>query len=94
MVNENFQTMEDSLAMSRGLTVIHDGVVRNRRGNWREEYDPKKALERDPMMKLKAFMAKSKFRMIDLFKEFDKDGSMSVTKDEFFKGLKVDIFVK
>ncbi|KAL8594491.1 hypothetical protein ACOMHN_024936 [Nucella lapillus] len=40
-----------------------------------------------PMMKVMAYIDKNNMRLVDFFNKFDKDGSMSVTHDEFRQGL-------
>lgn len=42
-----------------------------------------------PMMKLASYIEKHDLRMIDFFNKFDKDGSMSVTHEEFVEGIEV-----
>ena len=37
---------------------------------------------------LKEYVEKKKYRLVDLFRQLDKDGSMSVTRDELRDGLK------
>ncbi|KAK7487894.1 hypothetical protein BaRGS_00020795 [Batillaria attramentaria] len=41
----------------------------------------------DPMNKLMAYVDKHNLRIVDFFNKFDKDGSMSVSYDEFKQGL-------
>jgi hypothetical protein len=41
------------------------------------------------MTKLKEWVEGAGYRLIDLFKRFDKDGSMSISRDEFVKGIRV-----
>ena len=43
----------------------------------------------DPMMVLMEFMRIKNFRLIDLFKSLDADGSHSLTRKEFKDGLLV-----
>ncbi|XP_025089083.1 leucine-rich repeat-containing protein 74B-like isoform X2 [Pomacea canaliculata] len=40
-----------------------------------------------PMVKLMTYINKNNIRLVDFFNKFDKDGSMSVTPDEFYQGL-------
>lgn len=40
------------------------------------------------MTKLKNFAKKKKFRLVDLFRQFDKDSSWSVSHEEFRLGIK------
>lgn len=44
---------------------------------------------RNPLSILKEYIAVKGLRLIDLFKQFDKDGSGSVSRVEFIQGLKV-----
>lgn len=41
----------------------------------------------NPVFKLRNFIEKHHIKLIDFFNKFDKDGSMSVTRDEFKKGI-------
>ena len=51
---------------------------------------PKKPKARvHPMVKLKNYVEKSNLRLIDFFNRFDKDKSMSVTREEFAQGIEV-----
>ena len=45
---------------------------------------------RNPLYILEEYIALKNYRMIDLFKQFDRDGSGSVSKDEFIAGLRVN----
>ena len=47
-----------------------------------------------PILKLKNYMDKHKIKLIDFFNKFDKDGSLSVSREEFLMGLTVKIFAK
>ena len=46
----------------------------------------------DPMMVLMEFMRIRNFRLIDLFKSLDSDGSHSLTRKEFKEGLQASIY--
>ena len=38
---------------------------------------------------LKRHIKVNNYRLLDLFKEFDKDGNMQISRDEFYKGIEV-----
>ena len=44
-------------------------------------------MNQDPVQALYEYMSEKAYRVIDLFKRFDADRSMSVTREEFAKGL-------
>ena len=43
-------------------------------------------------VRLQNYIQKQNLRMIDFFNQFDKDGSMSVTREEFAQGLEVFLY--
>ena len=53
------------------------------------DVDPLDEFENDPMTKLKRYAEKNKLRLVDLFRQFDRDGSWSVDRDEFITGVRV-----
>ena len=42
-----------------------------------------------PILKLRNYIERHRIRLIDFFNKFDKDGSMSVSREEFRSGLVV-----
>jgi hypothetical protein len=42
-----------------------------------------------PIVKLRNYLEKHHLKLIDFFSKFDKDGSLTVTKEEFRSGLAV-----
>ena len=44
-----------------------------------------------PIVKLRNYFEKYHIKLIDFFTQFDKDGSMSVTREEFKAGISVNI---
>ena len=51
---------------------------------------PKKPkIKLHPMIKLRNFITKNNLRLQDVFAQWDKDNSMSVTHDEFTQGITV-----
>ncbi|KAL5008063.1 hypothetical protein ScPMuIL_013644 [Solemya velum] len=85
-VTPEFHELQYQLESERIFKVTHGCSIRSQ--NEREPEDPLDAFKRDPMSKLKQYVAEAGYRLIDLFKDMDKDGSMSVSKDEFVKGIK------
>jgi Ca2+-binding EF-hand superfamily protein len=74
------------------INVAHNfvGVIMDKE-NIAEGAD-KEVLEtfrRNPYEKLKKYVKSAGYRLIDLFKDFDKDGSETITTEEFTKGLEV-----
>jgi len=48
---------------------------------------------REPITILKQHITQQGLRLIDFFKQLDKDGSGSISRDEFVFGLKVNTYV-
>lgn len=53
------------------------------------EIQSRESFQRDPYGKLKNYCRKAGYRLIDLFKDLDKDGSMTISETELIYGLKV-----
>lgn len=51
----------------------------------------KKVLMNNPITKIKDYMTKNGLRLIDFFKQMDKDQSNTITFDEFKRGVQVHI---
>ena len=51
-------------------------------------------LNDNPMVVLMEYMRITNLRLVDLFTSLDKDGSWSLSRDEFKEGLMVSIIVK
>ncbi|XP_033123315.1 leucine-rich repeat-containing protein 74B-like isoform X2 [Anneissia japonica] len=78
-VNKDFDELFKELKELRpDMKVKHGGM--------QEEVKPKARL--NPMVKLYRYIQKNNLRFMDFFNKVDKDGSMSVTYDEFEEGLK------
>ncbi len=43
----------------------------------------------DPMLVMIEFISKKGLRLLEFFKQFDKDGGGSIDREEFIRGLKV-----
>ena len=56
--------------------------------NLLEELDPMHGQKgKDPMAILKQYVDSKNLRLVDLFSQLDKDGSLSVSREEFLLGL-------
>ncbi|XP_070572945.1 leucine-rich repeat-containing protein 74B-like isoform X2 [Ptychodera flava] len=77
-VNKDFEDLFKELKETRPeLKVKHGG----------SEEEKKKKPKVNPMQKLQKYIQKNNLRLVDFFNKFDKDGSMSVSYDEFREGL-------
>ena len=93
-MSPEFKELQQNLERERPFTVIHGGVLMER-----EDYEiildseGKESFQRDPFGKLRSYCRKAGYRLIDLFRDLDKDSSMTITKDELINGLKVVIIL-
>ena len=67
--------------------VVKHGILLGNNHNTGSEQDD--FLKDDPMMVLMEFMRLQNLRLVDLFTSLDKDGSKSLSYDEFRNGLLV-----
>lgn len=92
-----FEEMRIRMQKEKQLQVVHGGVVGSidtcqpvDLNDTVDSIDPMEAFRRDPMTKLKQYVQDAGLRMLDLFKQFDKDQSMTVSREEFIKGITVN----
>nr|XP_006822346.1 PREDICTED: uncharacterized protein C14orf166B homolog isoform X1 [Saccoglossus kowalevskii] len=77
-VNKDFDELFMQLKEVRpDIKVKHGG----------SEEEKKKKAKVNPMQKLQKYIQKNNLRLVDFFNKFDKDGSMSVSYEEFREGL-------
>lgn len=76
------------LGQHPGLTITC--TYSKRSGNLSEELDNLygKNKKNDLIYILKQYVEEKNYRLVDLFNQFDKDNSLSVTREEFRQGLK------
>ncbi|XP_074653207.1 uncharacterized protein LOC141907456 [Tubulanus polymorphus] len=91
----------DTEVARKGMLLIREIQTKNAnfeaffsRSVYNDDPYGKKVLEKDawfgnPLRLLIEYMRENNFRVMDLFKEFDRDGSWTVTLDEFRKGVKL-----
>lgn len=92
MVRKEFKDLYDKLKeerQDRKFTVKYGGVLLDStRFGRNKKLDPFEELMNDPMTKLKDFLEKAGYRLIDLFKTFDRDQSWSIDLSELKEGIK------
>lgn len=90
MVTEEFDQMHKQIQETRSLCVHHAGVLRPEvKMTPAPPVDHEALFWSDPMTKLKKFAEVSGLRLVDLFRQFDKDNSWSINKEEFTAGVRV-----
>nr|XP_006821489.1 PREDICTED: uncharacterized protein C14orf166B homolog [Saccoglossus kowalevskii] len=83
IITEEFEEMLKAIQKTRSdLRIEHGGTARHHGTNGAEI--EKKS---DPLQKLLDYVQKNNLRLLDLFQRFDKDKSMSVSREEFTKGI-------
>lgn len=88
-VSADFKKLQDKLQSERPLRIRHAGVMLESQHKEVEvEVDPWEAFKRDPMTKLKEWVEQAGYRLIDLLRRFDKNGSLSISREEFVHGIK------
>ena len=65
------------------------GVLMDTEDSVMTEKEVLDTFRRNPYRKIANYAKAAGYRLLDLFKDFDKDGSMTITKDEFENGIKV-----
>lgn len=85
-VSKDFRNVQKKLESERLLTIVHAGMVNDSEMQMYER-EVQETFRRNPYEKLKKHIRASGYRLMDLFKDFDKDGSNTITKEEFTRGL-------
>ncbi|OWF38686.1 leucine-rich repeat-containing protein 74B-like [Mizuhopecten yessoensis] len=88
LVTTEFQKVQENLEASRSITITHGGIVGEKYEMDYLTHDPLAEFRRDPINRLFEYAKDTGYRLIDLFKDFDKDKSNSISKDEFIIGIK------
>ena len=87
-VNPQFEQLLEEVRAMRVLDVLHGGHVRHS-DPYAKRTRKHRHLLGDPLALLMEHVKKSSIRLMDLFAQLDKDNSMSLTKSEFKRGMKV-----
>nr|XP_011456611.2 leucine-rich repeat-containing protein 74A isoform X3 [Crassostrea gigas]XP_034299847.1 leucine-rich repeat-containing protein 74A isoform X3 [Crassostrea gigas] len=84
-VDEEFLTLLDDIQSTKSLEVVYGHVIKRENGRGRKGDGIDGNL--DAVYELYKYMSEHNYRVIDLMKWLDKDGSMSVSRDEFKRGM-------
>lgn len=79
----------ESIKIKRRFVVIHGPIIKQREGNCKENEN--EFNQDDPMTVLMECMRLQNLRLVDLFTSLDKDGSGTLSRQEFKEGLLVSI---
>ena len=91
IVEEDFDDLEKDMQARRGLEIIHGGVLYRAKHVIVPEFEDLEAkFELDPMSKMKKYVQVNKLRLVDLFRQIDKGGTMTVNYEQFKRGIQVD----
>ncbi|KAK3762608.1 hypothetical protein RRG08_020686 [Elysia crispata] len=85
VIEEEFTRLLEDVRKDRLLLVKHGPVIK-KGASVVKEGDAISGFM-DPVLALYDYMSQKGYRVIDLFKRFDKDQSMTLTRDEFYTGL-------
>nr|KAG5710729.1 hypothetical protein BaRGS_035131 [Batillaria attramentaria] len=86
-VNEEFKELEHKLKLGQELICIHAGFKYETSIPETQKIEPDDWWVRDPMTKLRKYIRDSGYRLIDLFRDFDKDGNNTISREEFILGV-------
>lgn len=89
MVKKDFKHIADQLKEERDVEVEYGGVLLDVTRFRNANYDPWAAHVNDPMTKLKEWLDKAGFRLVDLLLTFDRDKSLTLDLEELKAGIKV-----
>merc|ERR1712110_469160 len=87
-VTVEFVDLENKLKEGRDFVVLHAGIKYETSVADLRRAEPDEWWVRDPMTKLRRYIKDSGYRLIDLFKDFDKDGNQLISRSEFYTGIK------
>ncbi len=88
-VDKEFLRHLEKVRETRSLEIKHGHIMRleTEVAKYGDTKDP--FVYEDPMTVLLEFMRLQNLRLVDMFTSMDEDGSRTLTREEFRKGLKV-----
>ena len=89
MVKKDFKKLAEKLEEEQSMTILFGGVLLDVTRLRNANYDPWAAHVNDPMTKLKAWLDKAGYRLVDLLLTFDRDNSLTLDLEELKQGIKV-----
>ena len=87
VIDDDFDALHMSIQDTRPFKVVHGGLMSKKR-RIKIGYG-RPCNSNDSMSKLREYASKAGLRLVDLFKQFDKDKSWTVDREEFRQGIKV-----
>lgn len=74
---------------ARTFNIVHAGYKRKAGPSEGQKSETGDWWVRDPMTKLRNYMKENGYRLIDLFRDFDKDSNNTISREEFIIGVEV-----
>ncbi|XP_059157279.1 leucine-rich repeat-containing protein 74B-like [Physella acuta] len=85
-VEVRFKKLQEKLRELKGLEVIHGGVLYDYKIE-AVTLTPLELFKRDPYTKLRDWVGKSGYRLVDMLRRFDKNQNMTISIEEFWNGI-------
>lgn len=86
-VKMDFKRLADEMIEKKNMQVLYGGVILDVTSFRHANYDPWAHHANDPMTKLREWLDKAGYRLVDLLLTFDRDGSLSIDLQELKKGI-------
>ncbi|PVD26454.1 hypothetical protein C0Q70_14131 [Pomacea canaliculata] len=86
-VSETFRKLELRMKDARTFNIVHAGYKRKAGPSEGQKSETGDWWVRDPMTKLRNYMKENGYRLIDLFRDFDKDSNNTISREEFIIGV-------
>ena len=85
----DFVDLQEKLESKRNIQIIYGGVMQEIPTLTEEYVDPLEAFKKDPFTKFKQWVENAGYRLIDVLRHFDKDNSLTISRQEFTTGIEV-----